>query len=118
MAMLPDDRRMLKEVKKAIGYRPPTGNPTPKGPLSSDPEWNEIALFFADQYPNTWKAAFFAYIAGEYDCPLNDVIDANSDKFADIPDDVSDNAEVVPLDICTRLSAPKIKCELLLAVRS
>lgn len=106
--MLPDDRRMLEEIKKEIGYRPPMGNPMPEEPMSCDTQWDEIALFFVDHYPRIWKTAFFVYIADTWDCPLADVAGANSAKFEDIPDDVSDDPDQVPDNVCTRLSTPKI----------
>jgi len=108
MPMSPEDRRELELLKAEIGYD--DRHPTlywPTEPMSVDPAWDEIALFFVDHYPRIWKTAFFVYIADTWNCPLADVTEATSAKFEDIPDDVSDDPDQVPDNVCTRLSAPR-----------
>lgn len=70
--------------------------------MSVDPTYDEIALYYGDRYPDDWKTPFFVFIADIHECPFEDVVAANWDKFEDIPAEGP-----VPNNVCTRLSHQK-----------
>ncbi|MEO0909933.1 MAG: hypothetical protein AAFX96_06230 [Pseudomonadota bacterium] len=102
MAMLPEDRANLEALKDAIGFEYPFGCHMPKEPMSVDPAYDEIALYYADHFPTDWKTPFFVFVADIHECPYEDVVEANWEKFEDIPGEGP-----VPHNVCTRLSDPK-----------